>query len=99
MRDNELPEGGMGASEPMSPGGPSEPRKDYEVTEGVRAALLLDPELSAEGIDVDTVDGIVHLRGTVKGEALRRRVEEIANTVEGAERVENHLGLASQRKG
>ena len=68
-----------------------------EVTPRVKAALLADKELSGAGnhLDVDSKDGIVHLKGHVVSNALKKRAGEIAKkTVRdsgGTDEVRNHL--------
>jgi len=79
----EPPEGGLG-----SPGGPVggfPPRSntDREITQAVRAALFLDPDLSQTDFEVSTRDGVVSIAGEVGSEELRQKVLHIVWNIEG----------------
>ncbi len=50
------------------------------LTPKVKAAILADAELgkSDNRINVDSADNVVHLKGTVTSEALKKKAEEVA---------------------
>lgn len=88
----ELPEGGVGAGDSSSGGGaPVPPENDQQVTEAVRLAYFLDPDLPEDAFDVVTIDRVVYLRGIVPTREMKRRAEEVAAQVQGVNRVVNEL--------
>ena len=89
----EPPEGGVGGPEPIAPISRRGPREDKEITEGVRDAFILDPELDATSLDPHTENGIVHLHGTVLNERARQRAIDVALGVEGVKTVSDHLRI------
>jgi osmotically-inducible protein OsmY len=64
---------------------------DATITATVHANLARDGELSAFRIDVDTVDGIVVLRGTAPNPAAAERAVKIAQGTDGVRSVESQL--------
>lgn len=60
---------------------------DVEITDAVEGELLLDAAVAANGIDVETKDGIVVLRGEVDNALAARRAVRIAETVKGVRSV------------
>jgi len=68
---------------------------DVWVTTSVNIALLTTPGLSATGIDVDTVDGLVTLHGDVATESQKRTAAEVAERVEGVKSVQNLLQVVT----
>lgn len=64
---------------------------DTAISTKVKAKITGDPELNPFNINVDTKDGIVTLRGTVKSEESKEEAEEIARDTEGVRRVQNML--------
>jgi hyperosmotically inducible protein len=75
--------------------------EDKATTARVKTALGATEISTLTRVDVDTVEGIVYLRGKVESEDVKRRAEEIARTVTGTRRVENGLivdrGLAGEQ--
>lgn len=69
---------------------------DAAITASVKAALARDGELSALGIDVDTSEGRVALRGTAPNADARDRATRLAAAVEGVRSVENQLTLKAK---
>lgn len=87
-----------GASACDSPAGrksTAEVIDDAVITSTVKAGLLADSQVSGLGIDVDTNEGVVELRGTVGSEAESRKAEEIARNAEGVISVDNRLVIDS----
>ena len=54
-------------------------------------ALIAAPDLKGLAIDVDTVQNVVTLNGTVSSEDARSRAERVAKEVEGVQEVRNLL--------
>jgi hyperosmotically inducible protein len=68
---------------------------DATISTEVKAKLAGDPDVKAFGIDVDTVDGIVSLRGNVDTGSQRAETERIARSVRGVRGVKNELSVKS----
>jgi hyperosmotically inducible protein len=68
---------------------------DAAITTEVKAKLAGDPDVKSFGIDVDTVDGIVSLRGNVDTGSQRSETERIARDVKGVRGVRNELSVRS----
>jgi hyperosmotically inducible protein len=66
---------------------------DAGITTKVKSKLLADPDVSGLRIDVDTLDGVVTLSGTVGSAAERMRALDLAGKVENVKRVEDKLTL------
>jgi hyperosmotically inducible protein len=64
---------------------------DASVTTGVKTGLTGDPLLKDSSIDVDTVDHVVTLKGTVASAAAKARAAAIAADTKGVTRVVNQL--------
>ena len=68
------------------------PDSDPALANKVRSEVLGKDEYQALSINVDAVDGVVSLRGTVEDLALRNRLVSDVEAVGGVDSVENHLG-------
>ena len=64
---------------------------DSAMTASIKADLLKDPGLSALGIEVNTVNGEVTLKGEVSTEARKQRAEAITHHIVGVTRTINLL--------
>jgi osmotically-inducible protein OsmY len=64
---------------------------DADVTARVKARLATTPDVSANQIDVDTLDGRVRLSGVVDSRSERRDAERVAETTDGVRSVNNDL--------
>ena len=64
---------------------------DSVVTGRVKTALAREDVASLLAVEVETYRGVVQLSGFVDSEAERLQAGEVAETVEGVERVENSL--------
>jgi hyperosmotically inducible protein len=53
--------------------------------------MALDDLVRARGIDIDTVDGVVTLRGTVSSEQERQRAVRLATETAGVTSVNDQL--------
>jgi hyperosmotically inducible protein len=66
---------------------------DALITSKIEAKLAADPDTNNFEIDVDTLNGVVRLRGLVETESERREAEQLALATEGVRRVDNQLEL------
>jgi osmotically-inducible protein OsmY len=64
---------------------------DAAITAKVKTAIIAEPGLKALQIDVDTVNGVVTLKGTVDSPELMENARQVALTVEGVKSVNNQL--------
>lgn len=69
--------------------------EDSDLAAKVRAAILADPQLGSQHIEVEADDAAVTLTGIVDSAALRVRAEELAGSVEGVAQVQDKLELRS----
>lgn len=65
--------------------------KNAALTGKVKAALASDVGLKTVRIDVDSLDGVVTLKGNVDSADTKRRVEATAKKVSGVTEVRNQL--------
>ena len=65
--------------------------QDKAITSNVVNKLQSDDELSGAGIDVETRNGEVTLKGAVDSKAHITRAGEIARSIEGVKTVDNRL--------
>ncbi len=68
---------------------------DASITAAIKGKLAADPDVKSFGIDVDTVDGVVALRGNVDTGAQRAETERIARSADGVRDVRNELTVQS----
>ena len=68
---------------------------DAGITTKVKGLLAADPLVQSFAIDVETLSGVVTLRGEVKNDAQRRRALEDAQAVEGVVQVNDQLTVKS----
>lgn len=66
---------------------------DAGITAKIKAALAVDPALSAARIDVQTEQGVVRLAGPAPDAAARERASVLAAAPEGVRAVDNRLTL------
>lgn len=64
---------------------------DAWLTTKAKIALLTTSDLSASGINVDTLDGQITLHGTVPSDAEKARAASVAKGIDGVTSVENLL--------
>ncbi len=69
--------------------------EDAALTGKVKTALLLDERIGAMGVNVNTIDQVVTLEGTVPSTIQRDLAEEIAR-LHGAREVHNRLELSGE---
>lgn len=73
----------------------NENEADIETTAAIRKRVV-DTKMSvdAQNVKIITQDGQVTLRGPVKSDTERKRIEEIAGSVAGVSKVNNELEVA-----
>ena len=78
-------------------GDQSESEADRTISQKIRKAITEDDSLSTNGknVKIITVDGVVTLRGPVKSEAEKTKIESKAKQIAGVKNVENQLEIAS----
>lgn len=83
------------ASTAKTPLDQNENKADIKITAAIRKRVV-DAKLSidARNVKIITQDGKVTLRGPVKTEEEKQRIEEIAVAVAGADRVDSQLEVA-----
>lgn len=67
---------------------------DEVITAKVKSAIFAEPDLKSMEIDVDTVDGIVILSGTVGSPQHIENAKQAAQAVEGVKSVNTQLTVA-----
>jgi hyperosmotically inducible protein len=65
--------------------------EDSAITATLKTQYTANSTLRGETISVDTNNGVVTLKGTVKSEATRRMAVDLAQTTDGVKRVEDQL--------
>lgn len=83
--------GDRGASQGASQRTAGDVVDDAAILAQIKAQLAADSELSALKINVDSMQGVVRLRGEVKTVALRRKAETLARGIKGVKNVDNQL--------
>lgn len=73
-------------------------RSDEEITENVIQNLKLDAWVDWAAISVETIDGVVFLRGTVKSRVEKQEAENDARWVAGVIDVVNHIVVKPEMK-
>lgn len=63
------------------------------LTGKIKAKMALDDTIKAVAIDVDTLDGVVTLSGTVKSESQRTRALQLARETAGVTAVTDRLRI------
>ena len=75
-------------------GDSEQPVGDTWITTKVKASLLADEDVAGLEIDVETVNGVVTLKGNVESEAQVEEAKRIASNIEGVTDV-NTRGLSA----
>jgi len=71
----------------------AEARLDNQISAAVTDLLVQDRSVPAMNIDVQTVNGVVTLSGTVPSATVAARAERLAASVGGVEQVVNNLRI------
>ncbi len=74
----------------------AEAGRDGTITMQIQAKFASDDVVKGTGIDVDTQDGVVTLKGTVESRIERDNAERIARETDGVKRVVNDLRVAGR---
>lgn len=74
--------------------GPVQTASDATITAKVKTAMAADATVTASNIDVDTLRGVVTLKGNVKDQAEKDRAMDIARHVAGVVDVRDELKTA-----
>lgn len=88
-----LPGGIVPASSAQPARAPGEVLSDVTITGKVKSALMEDKHVSANEINVDTVRGMVQLKGNVDSKAEAQRAVALARKVEGVQSVKSFLKI------
>jgi osmotically-inducible protein OsmY len=70
-------------------------QKDQELIARIKGALLADPQLRRETIQVEAYLGDIRLSGTISSPRQKQMAEDIAGQVDGVDSVDNTLSLRS----
>lgn len=73
--------------------------EDANVTSRVGRRMVADPDVRRYRIDVDTIQGVVTLRGKVPSETMKASAERIASETDGVKQVVNELVVDDQKVG
>lgn len=74
-----------------APRTPGEAVGDAAITAKVKTVMLADPDVKGLQVNVDTVNGVVTLTGTVASQAEADKAAAIAARAEGVKSVNNNL--------
>ncbi len=69
---------------------------DGTITTKITTKLAADPEINPFNIDVDTLDGVVTLRGEVEKEEARAEAEKLARNTSGVLEVKNDIRVVPE---
>ncbi|MEM6971731.1 MAG: BON domain-containing protein [Pseudomonadota bacterium] len=67
--------------------------RDVRTSTAIRSALVLDGSVAARNINVETVEGVVHLTGLARSAGELERIVAHAQRADGARRVVSHVLL------
>ena len=70
------------------------PKTDAALTEKVKVALEHEAGLGADRIEIDSNSGVVMLKGSVKDDETKRRVQDVVAKIEGVTWVQNQVSVA-----
>jgi hyperosmotically inducible protein len=74
----------------------NENQKDVSTTADIRKRVVAEKgfSISAQNVKIITADGKVTLRGPVKDQAEKDKIEEIARDVAGKDNIDSHIEIA-----
>ena len=83
------------------PGDQSESEADRTISQNIRKAVTADSSLSTNGknVKIITVDGVVTLRGPVKSEAEKTKIESRSKQIRRGEKRRKPLEILTKSKG
>jgi hyperosmotically inducible periplasmic protein len=71
--------------------------EDAMITSKVKTKLTTDRVKNLVSVNVDTKDGVVHLKGTVPTEEAKAEAERLAKTTEGVLSVANDIKVSPKK--
>jgi hyperosmotically inducible protein len=72
--------------------------EDAKITTTVKAKLTKEQAKNLVKVNVDTKDGVVHLKGTVPNEQAKTEAEQLAKDTDGVVSVTNDLKVSPPKK-
>lgn len=72
--------------------------EDAKITSKVKTKLTTDRAKNLVAVNVDTKDGVVHLKGTVPDEKAKVDAEQLAKDTDGVVSVTNDLKVSPPKK-
>jgi osmotically-inducible protein OsmY len=72
--------------------------EDAKITTTVKTKLTKDRAKNLVSVNVDTKDGVVHLKGTVPDEQAKAEAERLAKDTDGVVSVTNDLKVSPPKK-
>ena len=70
------------------------PKTDSSLADQVKVALAQQANLQGARIDVDSNGGVVMIKGSVKDDAAKLRIQHVAEKVKGVKWVQNQVSIA-----
>lgn len=90
LSDSERRKSVLGAASSLTGGGDDGAERDQAVNTQVESTLFSDSSLPKDQININTVDGVVYVRGTV---ASKEQIDEIERRVKGVSGVDAVINL------
>jgi osmotically-inducible protein OsmY len=90
--DDHLRVRGEAAGSADAPGAAVTP-PDGWITAKIQAKYFMDGDVKGRDINVDTVNGVVTLKGSVESDGERRQAEALARSTDGVRQVQNQLTM------
>ena len=83
------------SGETQTPGDQSNSPADLKITQAIRQALMKDSELSTttKNIKIITANGHVTLRGPVKTDQEKAKIDQLAKSAAGGAKINNQLDV------
>ena len=72
--------------------------EDAKITTSVKTKLTKDRAKNLVSVNVDTKDGVVHLKGTVPSDEAKAEAEKLAKDTDGVLSVTNDLKVSPPKK-
>ena len=73
------------------------PHNDALISSSLTSKLANNKEFRAVSIQVETIKGVVYLRGFVRTKAQKRDAEQLARTIKGVSLVQSNLVVANKK--
>ena len=87
------------SGETTTSGDQSNSQEDVKITAAIRRAVVADHSLSAtaKNVKIITANGVVTLRGPVKTDAEKAKIEELAQSAAGNAKIDNQLEVKASK--